>query len=228
VNTAETAMGLDGALTGKSALILGGGKGSRIGYDKKTLELHGVPVLDTLVAKLSPLFPEVLISSNNPVAIPFTKSRITIVPDILGAGPLAGIYAGLCACSGDYLFVCACDMPFINVDFIRYVDALIAEDAACGEPQDIYICRVPPKPGGKSSGYEPFNAFYRKTVTQSARLALEKGEYKLFTLIEHSSRHIIGEEEIARFGGDRIFFNINRPEDLRDAARLDTVNSKPG
>ncbi|MDR1230768.1 MAG: molybdenum cofactor guanylyltransferase [Spirochaetaceae bacterium] len=203
-------------MTAKSALILGGGKGSRMGYDKKTLEMRGVQVLDTLVATLSALFPEVLLSSNTPVS----DSRVTTVPDILGAGPLAGIYAGLCACSGDYLYVCACDMPFINADFIRYVDGLIAADTVNAAPKDIYIYRAPPVPGRKSAGYEPFNAFYHKNIASSAKTALEKGDYKLVPLIEHASRRIIGAEEAARFGGEKLFFNINRAEDLQYAEVL--------
>jgi molybdopterin-guanine dinucleotide biosynthesis protein A len=201
-------------VTAQTALILGGGKGSRIGYDKKALELHGVSVLETLIAKLSALFPQVILSSNTPVS----DSRITTVPDILGAGPLAGIYAGLCACSGDYLYVCACDMPFIDPAFIRYVDGLIAADA----PKDIYIYRAPPKPDKKSAGYEPFNAFYHKNIVPIAKTALEAQEYKLASLFEQARLHIITPEEVARFGGEKLFFNINRAEDLHYAECLDS------
>jgi molybdopterin-guanine dinucleotide biosynthesis protein A len=203
-------------MTAKSALILGGGKGSRIGYDKKTLEIRGVQVLDTLIAQLSALFPEVLLSSNTPVP----DSRVTAVPDTLGVGPLAGIYAGLGACSGDYLYVCACDMPFINTGFIRYMDGLIAADIANATPKDIYIYRAPPVPGRKSAGYEPFNSFYHKNIAGAAKTALEKGEYKLAPLIGHASHRIIGAQEAARYGGEKLFFNINRAEDLQYAETL--------
>jgi molybdopterin-guanine dinucleotide biosynthesis protein A len=203
-------------VTAQSALILGGGKGSRIGYDKKTLEVRGGRVLDTLIATLSALFPEVLLSSNTPVR----DSRITTVPDILGAGPLAGIYAGLCACSGDYLYVCACDMPFINAGFIRYMDELIAADIANAAPKDIYLYRAPPIPGQKSAGYEPFNSFYHKNIILAAKAALKKGEYKLVPFIERASLRIIDAQEAARFGGEKLFFNINRAEDLRRAESL--------
>jgi molybdopterin-guanine dinucleotide biosynthesis protein A len=203
-------------VTAKSALILGGGKGSRIGYDKKTLAMRGVRVLDTLIAKLSALFPEVLLSSNTPVR----DSRVTAVPDIRGAGPLAGIHAGLCACSGDYLYVCACDMPFINAGFIRYMDGLIAADTANAAPKDIYIYRAPSVPGRKSAGYEPFNAIYHKNFLSAANAALEKEEYKLTPVIERASLHIIGAQEAARYGGEKLFFNINRAEDLQYAETL--------
>jgi molybdopterin-guanine dinucleotide biosynthesis protein A len=203
------------------ALILGGGKGSRLGYDKKTLALCGVPVLDALITTLSGIFPHVLLSSNErglPDSI--GNSRVTIVPDILGAGPLAGIYAGLRASPSGYLFVCACDMPFINAGFIRYMAALIEADAARAAPKDIYIYRAAPKPGRKSVGYEPFNAFYRTTLVEPARLALERHDYKLFPFIEGASCRILGEEDITRFGGETMFWNINNAEDLRRAEQM--------
>jgi molybdopterin-guanine dinucleotide biosynthesis protein A len=195
---------------------LGGGKGSRIGYDKKVLAIHGVSVLDDLIATLSPLFPQVLLSSNSAV----DDRRMTVVPDILGEGPLAGLYAGLCACSGDYLFVCACDMPFVNVEFIRYMAALIAKDIARAEPKDIYIYRAEPQPDLKSSGYEPFNAFYRKTLVRPAKFALENRVYKLVSFIESASLHLLGDQDIAQFGGKTLFWNINTAEDLRRAEQL--------
>jgi molybdopterin-guanine dinucleotide biosynthesis protein A len=205
----------------QSALILGGGKGSRMGYDKKTLELHGISVLDSLIVLLSELFPQVLLSSNTPMSDP----RITTIPDIVGAGPLAGIYAGLCACSGDYLYVCACDMPFINAGFIRYVDGLIAADAA---PKDIYLYRAPPKSGRKSAGYEPFNAFYHKNIAPSAKSALETQEYKLIPWIEQARIRTITPHETARFGGGKLFFNINRAEDLRQAEAAPSAETPTG
>jgi molybdopterin-guanine dinucleotide biosynthesis protein A len=210
-------------MTATSALILGGGKGSRIGYDKKTLAMRGISVLDILIAKLAALFPEVLLSSNTP----FRDNRVTPVPDLLGAGPLAGIHAGLCACSGEYLYVCACDMPFINEDFIRYMDGLIAADTANAAPKDIYLYRAAPVPGRKSAGYEPFNAFYHKNFLPAATAALEKGEYKLTPALERARLHVIGAQEAARYGGEKQFFNINRPEDLRYAETLALYESSP-
>jgi molybdopterin-guanine dinucleotide biosynthesis protein A len=207
----------------QSALILGGGKGSRIGYDKKNLALHGASVLDGLIATLLPLFSHVLLSSNNPQGTIVEDRCVTVVPDILGEGPLAGIYAGLCACSSDYLFVCACDMPFINAGFIRYVAALIEsdeKDTARTGPKDIYIYRAAPQPGLKNAGYEPFNAFYRTTLARPAKIALENRNYKLIPFIESASLRLLDEEDVACFGGKTMFWNINTAEDLRRAEQL--------
>jgi molybdopterin-guanine dinucleotide biosynthesis protein A len=168
---------------------------------------------------LSAIFPQVLLSSNNGAPVR-EAGRVTVVRDILGEGPLAGIYAGLCAATSDYLYVCACDMPFINAGFIRYVTALIAQDAARAATKDIYIYRAVPKPGGKNAGYEPFNAFYRKTLVHSAEAALEEGVYKLTPFIESASLRILGEEETARFGGETMFWNVNDAKDLRNAEEL--------
>lgn len=200
-------------LTG-SALILGGGKGSRLGYDKKLLAVNGVPVLDSLVALLSSEFSAVVLSAND-----LSVCGIPVVQDILGEGPLAGLYAGLCACASAYLFVCACDMPFISAGFIRYLKALIQADHARGALKDIYMYRAA-SGAGKSAGFEPFCAFYGKRIAPSVKQALERQEYKIAPLIGRCSLRIAGDDAAARFGGARIFFNVNRPGDLEHAKRM--------
>ncbi|MDR2392553.1 MAG: molybdenum cofactor guanylyltransferase, partial [Treponema sp.] len=104
-----------------SALILAGGRGTRIGYDKKKLELGGETVIAGLITKLHTLFSEVLVSSNEP----FFHDQVVVLQDELGAGPLAGIYRGLTYCRSEYLYVVACDMPFISLEYIRYMQEAI-------------------------------------------------------------------------------------------------------
>ena len=224
-----------GKTLAQSALILGGGKGRRMGYDKKLLSLHGERVLFRLIEKLSACFDEVLLSMNDEGEnrrIYAESCRVTPVSDIIGTGPLAGIYAGLTACKSAYLYVCACDMPFINEGFIEYMRSRIGEDAARNaakdNPKAAYLFRDKTKAGEKNRGYEPFNAFYGKCFMSEIHGALMREEYKIASLFETANIHIIEKKEIELFGGADMFFNINRRDDLAAAEKMDGgVGSPP-
>jgi molybdopterin-guanine dinucleotide biosynthesis protein A len=187
-----------------SALILAGGRGSRIGYDKKKLEVGGETVIASLITKLHALFSEVLVSSNEP----FAHDQVVVLKDELGAGPLAGIYQGLSYCSSAYLYVVACDMPFISLDYIRYMQEEIRTkqvDACVARREDGF--------------YEPFNAFFNKSCLQPIYAALVGHRYKISTLLDRLHLHIIDASTLQMFNEGDMFFNINYQEDLECAKR---------
>jgi molybdopterin-guanine dinucleotide biosynthesis protein A len=188
-------------LTG-SALILGGGLGTRIGYDKKKLVLSGAPVLESLAAQLGTVFDEVLLSSNTPAAIP----GIRVLADTLGKGPMAGIYQGLLYCKSEYLYVVACDMPFVNVAYIAYMRALVEQ-----EGMDVCIARQ------GDDHVELFNSFYKRSCAPVMEEALSQGAYQIRLVFPQLKVHIIDGDVMERFNPETMFFNINNKEDLEQA-----------
>jgi molybdopterin-guanine dinucleotide biosynthesis protein A len=184
------------------ALILAGGRGRRIGYDKKQLRLSEETVIDHLLALLQTEFSEVIVSSNTP----FARPGVLVVGDTLGAGPLAGIYSALCVAKSDYLYVTACDMPFIS----RACVVALKEAVAAGGGFDAAVTR-------RADGFlEPFNALYAKTCIDKIRSLLTDGQYKMGMLLESLNLHITDNYD------ERVFFNINNAADL-DRARSGTV-----
>jgi molybdopterin-guanine dinucleotide biosynthesis protein A len=176
-----------------------------MGYDKKDLELNGERVFDRLLAELRALFGEVLLSSNKgggPEGIP-------VLRDEIGGGPLAGIYQGLRRCSSDYLYVTACDMPFVNKEYIVYMRELLGQE-------DCDVCLARREDGR----YEPFNAFYSTRCVAPIKEALLKDEYKISFVLDRLRLRIIDAETTRRFNGTAMFFNINRAEDLESAVRI--------
>ncbi|WP_010256498.1 molybdenum cofactor guanylyltransferase [Treponema primitia] len=190
-------------LTG-SALILAGGRGTRIGYDKKKLELAGERVLSSLAERLGKLFNEVLISSNNPTGL---MDLITL-PDSIGEGPMAGIYQGLLRCTSEYLYVVACDMPFINVDYIAYMRELLVR-----EGPDVCIARH------ENGDLELFNSFYKKSCAAPMGEALSRSIYKIRLAFDTLKVTMIDDGTIQKFDNGEMFFNINYKEDLEQAER---------
>jgi molybdopterin-guanine dinucleotide biosynthesis protein A len=199
------------------ALIMGGGEGKRIGYDKKNLLLNGKPLITSQIETLQTIFDEIIVSSNND----FYHENVVTVKDTLGNGPLAGIFRGLSVCKNNALFVTACDMPFISVNYIRFV-----HKAANEHPCDVCAIR-------REDGFiEPFNAVYKKSALPAVEENLRTGDYKMQHLfnklnVQTIALQAVPAEITADFdttgSPEEIFFNINYAHDLEAArSRLNT------
>ncbi len=106
-----------------SALLLCGGRSRRLGYPKEMLRVDGAPLAAQMTRRLRRLFPNVAVVSNKPEFLePFVDAPIhrDAFP---GAGPLAGLHAGLQHCRTNRCFVLACDMPLASDDLIRDIVA---------------------------------------------------------------------------------------------------------
>src|SRR5687767_14914896 len=100
-----------------SALLLAGGRSSRMGTDKALLAVSGQLLWQRQVDILRKTRPSTIYISARS-ADPFADSLCTVVldgePDL---GPLSGVAAGLQACASEYLLVLAVDLPRINSIF---------------------------------------------------------------------------------------------------------------
>lgn len=104
-----------------SALVLAGGRGSRMGgQDKGWVRWQGQPLVAHTLSRLraQTLKPaEILISANRNLTDYAATGCRVVVDDRPGfPGPLAGIEAALQVACHDRLLVVPCDMPLIPVD----------------------------------------------------------------------------------------------------------------
>lgn len=105
-----------------TALILAGGRATRFGgIAKHALLIEGRTILERQTAVLEPRVAEVIVSAPADIA-----THRTVRDAIAGAGPLAGIAAGLAAAHTPWLVVIAGDMPYVTGALI---DALLAARA---------------------------------------------------------------------------------------------------
>lgn len=120
-----------------SSLILAGGQGSRLaGRDKGLMVFNGEPVAAHLSRLLRGLGGELLISCNRNQAVYAAWADRLVVddqPDF--PGPLAGILAGLRACTTSHLLVLPCDMPKVD-------NALLQELLLCAATQPLRPCML--------------------------------------------------------------------------------------
>lgn len=92
-----------------SGWILAGGRSSRMGTDKASLEIEGVPLLQRVARQMRQVCNSVSVIGD---PARYRDSGLPAIPDNFhGAGPLAGIEAALGATVSDSNLIVACDMP---------------------------------------------------------------------------------------------------------------------
>ena len=190
------------SLSEVSGIILAGGKSSRMGTEKALIEYGAQRLIDTALKVFRELFPEIIIVANAPCD--YLDQDTVVVTDIFpGKGPLGGIYTGLFFASNEYAFVAACDMPFLDPAFIRYMTSLI-------NGYDIVVPR-------SSSGSEPLHAVYSRKCLNRISSLLGSGELKITGFYKGMRTRWIEAEDCLRFGaGEKMFFNINSPQDFKN------------
>ncbi|NCU32376.1 MAG: molybdenum cofactor guanylyltransferase, partial [Candidatus Moranbacteria bacterium] len=108
-----------------TAIVLAGGKSSRMGEDKSLLPVNGRPLIAHIVDQLRDRFDEIIIGANDPEKYAFLN--LPVVTDIeKDKGPLMGIYSCLNASTNDVNFVTACDIPVMNTKLISDMLQLVA------------------------------------------------------------------------------------------------------
>jgi molybdenum cofactor guanylyltransferase len=146
-----------------TAIILAGGRSSRMGADKSLLSVDGQPIIERICERLAGRFDQILISANEPEKLAFLG--LEVVPDrIPGQGPLMGIASALEASTSELNFVVACDIPRMH---IALVEEMLAEADRSGA--DVVV------PMTGSEEYEPLFAVYRKSALEGINKVLSSG-----------------------------------------------------
>jgi len=194
-----------------SAVVLAGGRGSRMKADKAGLAVAGRTLLEHVLAQLEPHFDEVLVSVSPGQGVGTAKTRrepagtrsvarrqsrgLRIVEDeVPGLGPLGGILAGLRAASNEVCAVVACDIPDIDIPLLRSLAGAAAEAEIA----------VPVDPAER---YEPLFAVYKRTVVPAVEALLRSGENSVLPLYERCRTAVVAIE------GGRRLTNLNTRAD---------------
>lgn len=103
-----------------NAIILAGGKSSRMGSDKGLVMLGEKPMIQHIIDNLNQTeVNEIIIISNNEA---YKQFACAVYPDIIKEkGPLCGIYTGLMKSSTTRNIVLSCDVPLISPTVINFL-----------------------------------------------------------------------------------------------------------
>jgi molybdopterin-guanine dinucleotide biosynthesis protein A len=152
-----------------TAIIMAGGDSCRMGIDKSMLPVAGRPMIETIVRQLRRCFTQIIISANEVDKYSFLS--LQVVPDrVIDQGPLMGIASALAASDNEVNFVVACDIPYINLGFVREM-LTEAEEADA----DIVV----PTHKGTDEKYEPLFAVYCKSALGAINETLSLGKRKI-------------------------------------------------
>ena len=192
-----------------TAIILAGGKSSRLGRSKALQVIEGKNLIQWVIDRLATLSTEIIISTAHGEAIPCSSAvRTKTVADIYpGKGPLAGIHSGLTASCSSWAIVVGCDTPFLNVSLLEYMTQICSTF-------DVVVPRIKNK-------LEPLCAVYSKNCLIPIRGLLEQDEQRIRKLFYMVRVKYVEEDEIDRFDPEHLsFFNINSQADLDRARNL--------
>lgn len=191
------------------AVILAGGKASRLGGgDKGLLSLGNGTVLDHVIARLAPQCGPIALNANGDPTR-FKGLKLPVLPDSEAEqpGPLAGILAAMdwaASLGAPMVVTVAADTPFFPRDLVarfeQHEGGVIASSGIAGEPASLH----------------PVFGLWPTAWREDLRRDLRAGERK----VRYWARQHGVVEEVFLHGGADPFFNINTPEDLRQARAL--------
>ena len=185
-----------------TGIILAGGKNSRMGTNKAFLQINGVRLIDNILGIFQEIFNEIIIVTNKPLAY-IEFSTASIVTDVYkGKGPLGGIYTGLFYSKNNYAFVSSCDMPYLNKDFILSMTEQTGK-------HDVIVPTC-------AEGFQPLHAIYSRNCLPAIKRLLITNKLKVTGFYNEMHLLKIPREKIQPFNpDDRLFLNINTPDDLK-------------
>ena len=177
-------------MTELSAVILAGGRSSRMKTDKAELELSGKRFIDILTYKLLSMgISDIMISGyERPVA------HTRYIPDIYpGKGPLSGIHAGLKAAAGTRVLFIAVDAPLIPVSFLEKIAAAHTNGITAAECGGIL---------------QPMTAVYDKQLCAECDAFIKADKLKVRELMQKT-----GYKTITFEGNELLIRGCNTPEE---------------
>lgn len=192
-----------------TAIILAGGKSSRLGRSKALQVIEGKNLIQWVIDRLATLSTEIIIATAQGEAIPCSSAvrTKTVVDTYPGKGPLMGIYSGLMASSSSRAIVVGCDTPFLSVGLLEYMTQICTIF-------DVVVPRINDK-------LEPLCAVYSKNCLIPIQGLLEQDEMRIRKLFSMVRVKYVEEDEINRFDPEHLsFFNINSQADLDRARKL--------
>lgn len=191
-----------------TALILAGGASQRMGQDKASLLFSGRTLLQQVASALQPLFKDIIVSTR---AHRSNCNLQQVIDHPAHKGPLAGLIAGLEQTRTSWVFVVACDMPFIAPALVEYLSGL----------RNGFDAVVPVVSGHP----QPMAAFYSRHSLDALHGMMNDGaSHSMRELLDKLSVHYVDEETLRAH--DPIlqsFFDLDTPQDIALALDMKKV-----
>lgn len=184
------------AVTG---LVFAGGLARRMeGREKGLLPLRGRPLVAHVLARLEPQVGAILLNANRNRDAYGAFGHPVVADAIEGfPGPLAGLHAGLQACTTPLLATAPCDAPLLPIDLVARLAAAMRDDTLAAAAST----------GGR---LQPTFMLCRREALGQLESYLAAGGRKV-----HAWLDAIGAIPVP-FEDEAAFANVNTPEELAE------------
>jgi molybdenum cofactor guanylyltransferase len=190
-----------------TAIILAGGKSSRMGQDKALMSIDGIPLLQKVYQVAAACSQEVMVitpwQERYRQLLPHTckfvqEMRLSTEDDnTQNHGPLIGFAQALAVVETEWVLLLACDLPNLDITTLKtWTDKL-------NQIEDTSIAALVKH----RKGWEPLCGFYRRLCSPSLHKFINEGG--------RSFQKWLAQNSVATLpnSAPEIFFNCNTPED---------------
>ncbi len=192
-----------------SAAILAGGQSTRMnGKNKGLIELDGIPLVKHVVTALEDLVEEIFLITRSPRGFSQLGHRI-VLDRFDHRCSLTGIHAALDGADTDFVFVSACDTPFLQPALVQALIKLMDNGADAIVPmRDNWY-------------FYPLCAIYSKRCLPIIEAQLELGEFQAVKFFDQINVASVPLDALLPYDPTlRSLFNINTPADLNTAKAM--------
>jgi len=181
------------------ALILAGGKSSRMGQDKALMSWDNIPMLKRVYQVANKCTEKVYIIT------PWQEKYQPIIPkecewltELKNEGPLVAFAQGLTQINSDWILLLGCDLPLLNSDIIQENWATKLKQLS---PEILAL--VPQK----SQRWEPLCGFYRQQIKIELEKTIDQGNFSFQQLLDKIPvKSLFIDSQI-----EKMLFNCNTP-----------------
>ncbi|AFZ00154.1 molybdenum cofactor guanylyltransferase [Calothrix sp. PCC 6303] len=192
-----------------TAIILAGGKSSRMGQDKALMQINGIPLLQKVYEVAASCSQRVL------VVTPWQERYQQLLPhtcnfvqemhiseefnDIQNHGPLVGFAQALATVETEWVLLLACDLPNLDVQTLK------AWANKLTQTEDHFIAALVKH----DKGWEPLCGFYRQLCLPHLNEFINQGGRSFQKWLAQNPVAVLPDSV------PEIFFNCNTLEDVR-------------
>jgi molybdopterin-guanine dinucleotide biosynthesis protein A len=197
------------ALTMKfcQGFVLAGGMSSRFGQDKALMRVKSQTLAEIVAYNMADAVDTVTLVGSREK---YESLGLPVIEDQYpGLGPLSGIHAALKHSHKPLSLVVACDMPFLNTDFLaNMVEVAIVADSQITVAESIEY------------GYETLCAVYHRDLLPLVEEMIVKRELKLTDIYSRVKLRTLSADECRPYNKYGILFsNVNTVDDFEIARR---------
>lgn len=188
----------------RAAIILAGGRSSRMGRPKAWLPFEEVPLLTHLLRRLESHFDELIVVAAPGMELP-PSGAARLEDEWPGEGPLGGMVTGLSACRAPVAFVASCDLPLLDAEVASRMCDLLEPDFEA----------VTPLIEGR---YHPLHAAYRTApAAREGRELMVAGVRRPVALYPRLRTRELSDDYSRLDPRLRSLRNMNSPSDYQEA-----------